>query len=222
MVRSTALSQMACVAGEMWLETSRGTPPKPTWTCHVAAQRPRLDGVLEEAAWQSGQPVVLHSLLDKDRGWPAAVWLAYDREFLFLAARCRKAPGVRYVASTGARPRDANLDDHDRIELFMDVNRDYTSFWRLAIDHRGWTGESCLEDTTWNPTWYVASNVDEQHWYVEAAIPIRALSSKRPTRGDTWAIGIQRTVPGAGFQAWTHPASPDRVRPEGFGYLMFD
>jgi hypothetical protein len=124
--------------------------------------------------------------------------------------------------SDGPRPRDPDLAQHDRIELWLDVNRDYTSFWRLAVDHRGWTGESCVDDATWDPTWYVAAAADETHWHVEAAIPMSELVPRTPAADTAWAIGLQRTVPGVGFQSWTLPASAEFVRPEGFGYLIFD
>ena len=35
-----------------------------------------------------------------------------------------------------------------------------------------------------------------------------------------WAVGIQRVVPGVGFQSWSTPAAV-AVLPDGFGYLVF-
>ena len=190
--------------------------------CHDTAVRPKLDGILGDAVWQTEERAILHSPLRDDAPWPAAVWLAYDNQFLYLAARCRKAPGVGYPPANGPRARDPDLSGHDRVELWLDVNRDYSSYWRLAIDFRGWTGESCVADSMWNPTWYVAAAADQTHWHVEAAIPLTELTAEKPTKGQAWAIGIQRTVPGVGFQSWTQPASAEIVRPEGFGYLIFE
>jgi hypothetical protein len=73
---------------------------------------------------------------------------------------------------------------------------------------------------TWNPEWFVASGGDDKAWTAEAAIPISSLTAEPPGESATWAVGVQRTVPGVGFQSWTEPASPD-VMPEGFGYLQF-
>jgi hypothetical protein len=47
------------------------------------------------------------------------------------------------------------------------------------------------------------------------------LAEGPPKPHDAWAIGIQRTLPGVGFQSWTTPASTD-ILPQGFGYLIFD
>jgi photosystem II stability/assembly factor-like uncharacterized protein len=209
----------ACAAAERWLAEPRAEPPKPVWNCRRATPRPHLDGQLDEPFWQDAQSVPLQSRDQDDALWPASAWLAYDDQFLYFAAECHKAPGATYPASAAPRPRDPDLSAHDRIELMFDVDRDYATYYRLTVDHRGWTGEACLGDATWNPAWYVAAHNDGETWTVEAAIPWRALHGQVPEPGLAWAVGVQRVVPGVGFQAWTEPADLDVV-PEGFGLLM--
>ena len=104
--------------------------------------------------------------------------------------------------------------------MLIDVDRDYTTYYRLVIDHRGWTNDSCWGDSTWDPKWFVAAKQDDGVWTVEAAIPLAELTGRPPQPRDIWAIGIQRVVPGAGFQSWTTPAAIS-VLPDGFGYLVF-
>ena len=67
----------------------------------------------------------------------------------------------------------------------------------------------------------MAAATVEDTWTIEAAIPLEEITAGPPDRRNVWAVGIQRTVPGVGFQSWTQPAAV-RVRPEGFGYLIFD
>ena len=57
-------------------------------------------------------------------------------------------------------------------------------------------------------------------WTVEAAIPLSELTGQPPAATPAWAVGIQRIVPGVGFQSWTKPAAPEII-PEGFGLLLF-
>ncbi len=211
-----------CVLGEMWLGDRRGPPPRPTLRCPRAAKRPTLDGVLEDAAWQAGPPAILDRGLGEDDDWPARIWLVHDGEFLCLAAQCRKVAGAKYPAASGPRVRDPDLAEHDRIDLLFDVNRDYSSYWRLSVDHRGSTGEACADDFSWDPTWYVASREDQQHWYVEAAIPMRELVSQPPGAGQAWSVGIRRLIPRVGLQSWTRSASHDASGADGLGYLIFD
>ncbi len=146
---------------------------------------------------------------------------AHDGEFLYVAVQCRRAPGVKYEESDAPRTHDADLQGQDRVSLLIDLDRDFATYYRLTIDHRGWTGDDCWGDATWNPTWFVAAKTTDANWTAEAAIPLDQLTGRYPKTGHIWAIGIQRTVPAVGFQSWTKPASTT-VMPEGFGYLIFD
>ena len=87
------------------------------------------------------------------------------------------------------------------MELLIDLDRDYVSCYRLAIDYRGWTAESCWGDMQWNPRWFVATASDEQGWTAEPAIPWVELTGREQAGRDTWAVSVYRVVPGVGFQS---------------------
>ena len=212
----------ACARGEQWLaEPKKGVPPKPILYCAAAAHKPLLDGRLDDPVWQRARPAKLQSPDGDDADWPAVAMLAHDHEFLYLAVRCKKAPDARYETTDRPRPHDSDLSKHDRVDLFIDLDRDYTTYYRLSVDHRGWTGEDCWGDSSWNPNWFVAAATDDNNWSAEAAIPLDQLTGRFPTSQAVWAVGIQRTVPGVGFQSWSTPASTS-AQPEGFGYLAFE
>ncbi|MBN2477428.1 MAG: hypothetical protein JXB62_22675 [Pirellulales bacterium] len=210
-----------CASGEQWLVEPKGLPPKSVLHCAAARAKPRLDGRLDDEVWQRCKPAALQSAQHDDAPWPAAVMLAYDDEFLYLAVNCRQALGAKYELTKGPRPRDPDLSSRDRVDVFLDLDRDFATYYRLTVDHRGWTGEACWGDHTWDPVWFVAADTGENVWTVEAAIPLDQLTGRYPGARSVWAVGIQRTVPGVGFQSWTTPATT-AVRPEGFGYLIFD
>jgi photosystem II stability/assembly factor-like uncharacterized protein len=214
-------SWWACARGEEWLSEPKGQPPKSVLHCARAESKPRLDGHLDDAVWQRAKPAELKSTQHDDARWPAAVMLAYDDEFLYFAINCRQAPGAEYPTTEGPRPRDPDLSSHDRVELFLDLDRDFATYYRLSIDHRGWPSEGCWGDSSWNPTWFVAADAAEGTWTAEAAIPLDQLTGRFPGPRDVWALGIQRTVPGVGFQSWSTPAAAAEM-PEGFGYLVFE
>ncbi len=210
----------SCAMAELWLSEPKAQPPKELCACARAPAKPVLDGRLDEPMWRSAGKVELHSKQRDDAEWGAVAMLAYDEEFLYLGVSCTQAAGFKYARSDEPRPRDADLADQDRVELLIDVDRDFATFYRLAIDCRGWTAESCWRDATWNPNWFVAHGQNEGAWTVEAAIPLAELTGQLPIAKNAWAIGIQRTVPGVGFQSWTAPASSE-IMPEGFGLLIF-
>ena len=210
-----------CAQGEHCLAVLKGSSPKPVLKCAMASSKPKLDGRLDDTVWQQAEPAELGDPMASDTAWPASVWLAHDGEFLYLAMRARQAPGAEYPIAEGPRPRDPDLSCHDRIDICLDVDRDFSTYYQLSIDHRGWPAEQCWGDSTWDPTWFVASGTEDGTWIAEAAIPLDQLTEERPGSKTTWAIGIQRTVPNAGFQCWNSPAAVE-IRPEGFGYLAFE
>jgi hypothetical protein len=210
----------ACAQTELWMIEPQDQPPKSIFNCPMTEDKPRLDGRLDEPMWKSGNVAELHSAIGDDANWPAVVMLAYDSEFLYVGASCSRVDGVNYERSAEPRPRDPDLSKQDRIELLIDTDRDFVTYYRLAIDHRGWTGESCWGDASWNPTWFVAHGETADDWTFEAAIPWTDLTGDVPSMGKSWAVGIQRVVPGVGFQSWTAPAGVEPIG-HGFGYLLF-
>jgi photosystem II stability/assembly factor-like uncharacterized protein len=210
-----------CAMAEQWLAKGRGASPKTTYYIARAASRPRLDGQLDDELWGAVEPLALHSGQDDDAAWHTTIMLACDQEFLFLAGTCRKPPQAPPTSTAaGPRMRDAPLDEHDRIDLLIDLDRDYVSFYRLTVDHRGWAGEACLGDASWNPVWYVASQETATDWTLEVAIPLEELTAHPPQAQDVWAVGVQRIVPGTGLQAFTQPAATDPLG-QGFGWMVF-
>jgi hypothetical protein len=208
--------------GEEWLaEGSASASPKPMLTAKRAASKPRLDGDLTDDLWAGAEGATLRAALGGDSEWPAVVMLAYDDEFLYVAIDCRMAPGVKYDAETRVRDRDADLSPFDRVELLLDTDRDCSTYFRLAIDHRGWANDACWGDANWNPKWFIAAGSDAESWRVEAAIPLSELSIDPVEAKTTWSIGVQRTAPKVGFQSWTRPATT-QILPQGFGFLTFE
>ncbi|MCG8585052.1 MAG: hypothetical protein MI757_10100, partial [Pirellulales bacterium] len=209
-----------CAAAELWLNEASGVPPLPVWTCAATNSKPYLDGRLDEEMWKKADGVTL-TLVDNRKRSTGEAKLRYDAEYLYFAAACEKAGGVDYTIEKQPRPRDADLSQHDRVELLLDIDRDRDIFYRFAIDHRGFCHDSVWGDATWNPKWFVARGGDDQTWVVEAAIRWQDLAAAAPRTKHVWAAQIQRVTPGVGFQSWSSPASP-KGTPQGFGLLVFE
>lgn len=199
---------------EEWLTESRDRkPPLPATHCLSTDQPPHLEGSLDEPVWQNVTPLTPHSAF---RSQQSEILLAYDAEFCYLAARCQKISGAKYSPDDRSRSYDADLSGHDQVRLWLDADRDYATWFQLAVDHRGWTGDRCWMDPGWNPKWFVAAGSDEGSWTFEAAIPWSELADKPPRPGDVWAIGAERIPP------TEESAVSVEISPADFGLLIFD
>lgn len=208
-------------AAEQWLFRSNETAPKKVCTVVTAVEKPRLDGRLDDMVWKIAKPVSLKAANGQDAAHPAAAVLTFDDEFLYIAVSCGKAKGVDYSAQESPRAADKDLSAQDRVTIALDIDRDYASYWRLTIDHRGWPAESCFGDQTWNPNWFIATAGDDQFWTAEVAIPLAEICPKKPQARDVWALGIDRVIPRVGLQSFSTPAQVETL-PEGFGLMVFE
>lgn len=194
-----------CGAVEQWLaDRTRPAPAKPRIDCRFTTDRPNLDGFLEEKCWQH-QPAQLSASDSK-------VTFAYDEQYLYVAIHCDKQAHLDYDPAEGNRTYDADLAEHDRVRLLVDVERDYTTYFELVVDHRGWTNDACWGDSSWNPKWFVAAGGDAEHWTAEAAIPWAELATTPPTTGAAWAVACERVLPG--------DSQGERVTPRDFSVLV--
>ena len=210
-----------CAVAEQCLEQGRGVPPKTIVSCISTTQRPKLDGRLDDELWKTARQATLASQTHDREEYPAGVAVAFDEEYLYIAVSCRKADGGDYALDDSPRAHDADLATRDRVEFHFDIDRDYATYWTLAVDCRGFTSDRVFGDATWNPTWYVARGGDNDYWTAEIAIAHRQIAWQSPKVRDAWAVGIQRIIPNVGFQSATQPADV-QVRPEGFGLLVFE
>ncbi len=210
-------------ATELWLNQMAGLPPKSIYNLRVASKPPTLDGLLSDPCWQQAEEM---ALVTDDTNGPlqqqAFVLMCRDREFLYFAGVCPRIAGSpEALPDHKGRTYDADLADHDRITLMLDVDRDYVTYYRFTIDQRGWTNEDLWGDVSWNPKYYVAADGDESTWRFEVAIPWKELVPNSPTPDTMWAASVVRTLPAQGVQSWTKPVT-SRPRMETGGLLKIE
>ncbi|MEZ6068124.1 MAG: YCF48-related protein [Planctomycetaceae bacterium] len=234
--------------GELWIGTRGALSPKPVLRCAKISSKPLLDGVLSDECWRGTTPITLtdaqaskatidptfvgsQRLGDVPEGTNtvsrpvttgAIVRLAYDHEYLYIAAEMPAVSGGNPTPVTmKGRTHDADLRSFDRLRWTFDIDRDYATWYQFEVDQRGATREAVWEDQRWNPHWHVAANANSTGWSVEAAIPWEELTPVPPRHGDVWAGGVTRIDPNSGVTAWTHPAALT-VQGETFGLIQFD
>jgi photosystem II stability/assembly factor-like uncharacterized protein len=196
------------------------TNPKPVAACAKVAGRPILDGKLDDDAWTGTTELTLKDGSRELAGSHATTArMAFDEEYLYLGVTCRH-PNGEQVPPAETRKHDDDVAPHDRVELMLDLDRDYSTYYRLRVDHRGCTAEDCWGDSSWNPKWFVAVHPTATGWTAEVAIPLAELTGRRPTDKSAWAFNLTRVLPGRGVLAWNGPGD-GTPRPEAMGHLEF-
>jgi hypothetical protein len=194
---------------DSWIQESPDREaPLPTTRCLLVTKPPHLDGILNDALWQTAESF---SPVSETKDIKSEVLIARDAEFCYLAIRCKKIAGAEYAPDDRPRTYDADLAGHDRVVLSLDVDRDYATCFRFSVDHRGQTADACWRFTNWNPKWYVVVGDQAESWTVEAAIPWSELAAAPPQAGEVWALSAQRFAP-------SQQADPP---PESFRLLIF-
>ena len=193
----------------------------PSVNCVEIENRPNLDGRLNEACWQTATaiPVLISDAVSDNAvsdnpvsqnavsqnavsqnavnrnavNQPRAqAQFCRDAEYLYVAIACEKFSGLSYEARKQARARDSQLQAADHITIQLDLDRDYETAFKFAVDHQGWARESCDAFQGWNPDWFVSNQETKGLWMVEAAIPLTAISPIKIKQGDRWNMRLDR------------------------------
>ena len=165
-----------CLAAELWLTYSNKLPaqPKPLAVCRHTDLRPMLNGRLDDACWVDGPKqnaaLILKAIPGTDErpaetkafqdAYRTEARFAYDDRFLYIAISCTHPVGKK-VEAVAKRTRDADMTGHDRVDILLDLDRDYQTYYRFQVDHRGCLAEDC--------------------WGTRRGIPSTSWASPRPT-----------------------------------------
>ncbi|OWK34710.1 YCF48-related protein [Fimbriiglobus ruber] len=211
----------ARLADELRLDTGHLPQTTPLVDCSSTPKKPFLDGKLDDECWKTATPLTVksadHSAAAK--GYTTTTRFVRDDQFLYVAVECGHPEG-KQVPKAEQRARDADLVGHDRVELLLDLDRDYQTYYRLRVDHRGCVAEDCWGDIAWNPKWFVAVDSTKTGWTAELAIPLAELTGDGAPAGHVWAMNVVRVVPSVGVDSWGGPSGA-APRPTSMGLLRF-
>ncbi|MGH7464188.1 MAG: DUF5916 domain-containing protein, partial [Longimicrobiales bacterium] len=157
----------------------------------------RIDGLLDEAAWQQARPVTAFTQLDPQEGLPASerteLRFLYDADALYIAASLYDREAVR--ARLGRR--DMSMSASDWLTIILDSNHDHRTAFGFELNpagvRRDQTRAAGQEDDSWDPVWQAATVVADSGWFAEIRIPFSQL---RFARGElhTWGVQIERQI----------------------------
>ena len=159
-----------------------------------------VDGVLDEAAWNTAEPIDSFTQAEPDEGRPASfrtvVRVIAGARMLAIGVLCDD-PDPSQIVSFSVR-RDAALDSEDHIRFVLGPFRDGRSGYVFAVNPSGARydglinpgGENANPD--WDGIWQAATARLPSGWSGEIVIPIQTLNFKPGLR--EWHFNVQRRV----------------------------
>ncbi len=157
-----------------------------------------IDGVLSEAVWQSPGASAFTQSEPFDGAPPTeatTVWVAFDRDSLYIAARLADTRPDLIVGRLGRR--DETIES-DWFHFGVDSYDDRRSGFYFGVNPSGSITDGTLyndegKDPTWDGIWDSAARVDEGGWTVELRVPFHQLRFKR-REIQTWGISFRRLI----------------------------
>ncbi|MEX2284072.1 MAG: DUF5916 domain-containing protein [Gemmatimonadota bacterium] len=199
--------------------TGRRGPP--TASAQLVEAAPRIDGKLDEEAWQRAP--LLNGFVQREpmEGEPASerteLRILYDRHALYIGAWLfdREPDGIVF----GETRRDAELNDSDALLLILDTYLDRQNGFVFGttpagieydgqvtregqaaagvgtpgLNQRQQSGSGGGVNKNWDGSWEVATTRDQNGWYAEFRIPFTTLRYAR-TGPQQWGLNISRRI----------------------------
>ncbi len=175
-------------------------------------ERPRLDGVLDEAIWQ--QAAVIEEFVQQEprEGAPASerteVRVMYDARSLLIAVHAFDSEPSALVATEMRRDSDRLLDE-DSFSLILDTFNDSRNGYmfvttplgakleqQISEEGEGNTRAGLLNanvNRNWDGIWEVATQVTSDGWIAEIAIPLTTLRFS-DAADQQWGINFMRNI----------------------------
>lgn len=159
-----------------------------------------IDGKIDEAAWSAATPIgeLIQSFPNegKDPSEKTEIRILYDESAIYIGARMFDSQGPKGVKAVLTR-RDALLNGgnltSDNIAFVFDTFRDKNSRNWFQLNPLGVKGDHKDGDTSYDPVWEGASNIDSLGWTAEFRIPFSQLRFSRSTE-QVWGMQVWRTT----------------------------
>jgi hypothetical protein len=219
-----------------------GLAPVPTYQLHRAKIAPRIDGQLDDAAWQAAKPVIFVFPWADQTGKKqrTVARLTWDNDNLYVAYACEDSDIVAvhtqhddptykddaveiFIAPPGAKNLYLGLEMNARAVLY-DYLYPFPQRLLKNYDLKGVQLAASIKGTL-NMT-----GDQDQGWNLEVAIPWRSFADLAdnpvPKIGDRWIANMNRwdgTEPNRRLSQWSDSGmlKPNPHFPDRFGQLLF-
>jgi hypothetical protein len=155
---------------------------------------------------------------------PVKFYFAWDKENLYLAAKCTETTMDSIVAN--AKEHDGPIYGEDCVGYFLQPETEDGSMYQIYFNPLGTAfdqkvkiegGVAVDADRGWNGTYEVKTFKGDDYWSIEAQLPLDQLDTKGES-GKTWQLNFRRKQKRLNAAAdWMVPLD---YNPKGYGMLI--
>ncbi len=185
----------------MWPET----PKAQDYVMGETGSKVKVDGVLDDAAWQNAVKVDLAYEVYPGENIPAPVktecLLTYSKTALYIAFRCFDPEPKKIRAHLMDRDAGFTLIQDDHVMVLLDTFNDERRCFEFRINSLGVQADGIYsevedyEDFSWDAIWKSAGKITDWGYAVEISIPFNQLRFPRSKKEQTWGISFERSRP---------------------------
>ena len=159
-----------------------------------------LDGQLTEPIYEKVPSISGFIQQEPLEGEPATeqteVWVFFDDDNIYVAARCWDSHPERIIANE--MRRDNNIDNNANFAVAFDTFYDRRNGFLFHTNPLGAIFDGLITDegnlnSDWNTVWNVKAGRWSQGWAVEMVIPFKSLRYQG-REGEIWGINFRRIV----------------------------
>jgi hypothetical protein len=160
----------------------------------------KVDGLLDEPAWQQAAPIGPLTEREPDEGTRASedteVRVLYTASTIYFGILCRdRTPSA--IVSTQLT-RDADLASDDNIVIVIDPFFDHRNGFLFQVNPAGARADGQIANNAeeasldWDGIWEASTRITPEGWVAEIAIPFKSLRFKP---GQTvWGLNVGRMI----------------------------
>jgi hypothetical protein len=186
----------------------------------------KVDGLLDEDAWQEAQEASGFIQFEPDLGNPASertvVRVLFDDNHIYFGFWCYDSEPEKIVGRM--TKRDIELLADDSVYVLLDTFHDRRTCYYVCTNLLGtqWDGRITengrTNDSTWDGIWKSAAQRADFGWTAEFAIELSSIKYE-PGENKTWGLSLGRGIPRKlEYSFWTGPLE-SAYRVSQFGEL---
>jgi hypothetical protein len=161
----------------------------------------RIDGRLDEEIYAAMPPIsgFVQQLPVEGAAAtePTELWILFDEDNLYIAARCHDSQPDRITANELRRDNGAIWQLNDNLSVTLDTFHDRRNGFFFQTNPIGAVRDQAINDgsnnVNWNGVWDVKAERDGRGYTVEMVIPFKSLRY-RAAGPQTWGINVRRVV----------------------------